>query len=343
MGPIGRVRGGIVLHKHVLACTISTSYDEPVYDVRRLQVLVEIDRSGSFSAAAQTLGMSQPAASQQVAALEKQVGLPLIARGTRPVGLTDAGHVLVGHARGVLARLDAAEQELAEMAGRRRSRLRLGGFPTALATLVPDVLREYRVTRPDVSLSVVGDHMQRLLPRLHAGELDLALAYDDPAAPAAAQPGFTTIPLFHDPFTVVLPLDHPRAGAGPVTLRHLADETWIGGTATATWFQIVRRACRSVGFDPEVVYRSDDYVAVQALVAAGLGVAVIPSLAVGPAAQPVCARPLGRRRPTRSIGVMLPDETVRRDATWVMVELLRRDAATRGPSASPRSEARPAP
>src|SRR6185312_4444397 len=138
-------------------------------DVRRLQVLVEVDRCGSFSAAALALGMSQPAVSQHVAALERAVGLALVERGSRPVALTEAGHALVGHARGVLQRVDAAEQELGELAGRRRARLRLGGFPTALATLVPGVLAEYGRLRPEVSLSVVGDHMQRLLPRLHAG------------------------------------------------------------------------------------------------------------------------------------------------------------------------------
>src|SRR6476660_2646885 len=141
-------------------------------DVRRLQVLSEIDRCGSFSGAALALGMSQPAVSQHVAALEQSVDVPLVERGTRPVRLTEAGHALVRHARGVLARLDAAEHELAELAGRRNARLRLGGFPTALATLVPGALTAYRRARPDVTLSVVGDHMQRLLTRLHGGELD---------------------------------------------------------------------------------------------------------------------------------------------------------------------------
>jgi molybdate transport repressor ModE-like protein len=308
-----------------------------VFDVRRLQVLVEIDRSGSFSAAAHALGMSQPAVSQHVAALEKQVGLPLIERGTRPVGLTAAGHVLVGHAGGVLTRLDAAEQELAELAGRRRSRLRVGGFPTALATLIPDVLRRFRQAHPDVTLSVVGDHMQRLLPRLHARELDLALVYDDPAAPTAPPAGFRTIALFDDPFTAVLPPAHPLAEHGSVALRDLADQVWIGGTATATWFHIVRRACRAAGFDPRVAFQTDDYIAVQAMVAAELGVAVIPSLAVGPATHPVRARPLRSSHPTRRVAVALPADAARHEASLAMVGLLQRDAANRGAVVGPKS------
>jgi molybdate transport repressor ModE-like protein len=299
-------------------------------DVRRLRVLSEIDRCGSFSAAALALDMSQPAVSQHIAALEQAVDLPLVERGTRPVGLTAAGHALVRHARGVLARLDAAEHELAELAGKRNARVRLGGFPTALATLVPGVLTEYRRVRPDVTLSVVGDHMQRLLPRLHGGELDLALVYDDPAAPATHPPGFTTIPLFDDPFAVVLPPGHPLVRRRPLTLRDLADETWIGGAPTSTWFQIVRRACRAVGVEPHVRFTTDDYVAVQALVAADLGVAVLPSLAVGPTAHRVHARALPHPTPTRRIAVALPPDGHRHSAVQTMVDILRGAGRRRG-------------
>jgi molybdate transport repressor ModE-like protein len=300
-----------------------------VLDVRRLQVLVEIDRCGSFTAAAAALGMSQPAASQHIAALEHALGLALVERGSRPVGLTEAGHALLGHARAVLTRVDAAEQELAELAGRRNARLRLGGFPTALAVVVPGVLAEYGRMRPDVDLSVVGDHMQRLLPRLHAGELDLALVYDDPAAPATHPAGFDTVPLFDDPFTVVVPPDHHLAHRRTVALRDLADETWIGGTPTSTWYAIIRRACRATGFEPRAPFRTDDYVAVQAFVAAGLGVAVVPSLAVGPSAHDVRALPLLRPRPTRRIGVALPPDAAEHPAAHVMIDLLRRDGRRR--------------
>jgi DNA-binding transcriptional LysR family regulator len=300
-----------------------------VLDLRRLQVLVEIDRCGSFTAAGAALGLSQPAVSQHLAALERAVGLALVERGSRPVGLTEAGHALLRHARGVLTRIDAAEQELAELAGRRSARLRLGGFPTALAVLVPGVLAEYKRLHPDVGLSVVGDHMQRLLPRLHAGELDLALVYEDPAAPASHPAGFTTVALFDDPFTAVLPPGHRLAGRRSVALRDLAGDTWIGGTATSTWYAIVRRACRAAGFEPRAPFSTDDYVAVQAFVAAGLGVAVIPSLAVGPTAHAVRALPLPRPGPTRRIGIALPPDTAEQPAARAMVELLRREGRRR--------------
>jgi molybdate transport repressor ModE-like protein len=300
-----------------------------------MQVLLEIDRHGSFSAAAAALGMSQPAASQHVAALEHTLGLALVERGSRPVALTEAGHALVRHARGVLVRIDAAEQELAELAGRRRSRLRLGGFPTALAVLIPPVLTEYGRLRPDVTLSVVGDHMQRLLPRLHGGELDLALIYDDPTAPATHPAGFHTVPLFDDVFTAVAPPGHRLADRATITLRDLADETWIGGTTTSTWFAIVRRACHTAGFEPRAPFSTDDYVAVLAFVAAGLGVAVIPSLALGPTAHVVRALPLPRPRPTRRIGIALPPDSVEHPATQAMIELLRREGRRRSTPTPP--------
>src|SRR6185503_4106682 len=119
-------------------------------DVRRLRVLSEVDARGSFSAAAEALALTQSAVSQHVAALERELGLPLVERGMRPVELTEAGHALIRHATGIFARLDGAEQELAEIAGRREGRLRFGSFPTALATFVPPAFRHFRRRHADV-------------------------------------------------------------------------------------------------------------------------------------------------------------------------------------------------
>src|ERR671935_2502243 len=139
-------------------------------DVRRLHVLSAVAAHRSFSGAAAALRLSQSAVSQHVAALEREVGLPLVERGTRPVELTEAGHALVRHATGIFARLDDAEQELGEIAGRRRGRLRFGSFPTALATFVPQAFARFRRRHAEVTLAVVDDHLQRLLPRLATGE-----------------------------------------------------------------------------------------------------------------------------------------------------------------------------
>src|SRR5919202_1181767 len=209
-------------------------------DVRRLRVLAEVAGRGSFSAAAGALNLTQSAVSQHVAALEREVGLPLVERGTRPVELTEAGHVLTRHAAGIFARLDGAEQELAEIAGRRRARLRFGSFPTALATIVPPALLRFRRLCRDVTLTVVDDHLQRLLPRLEARELDLALIYEDDALPEVGAHDLERTRLLDDVYRLIVPSRHRLARRRrPLELADLAGEPWIGGAPTSAWFRIV--------------------------------------------------------------------------------------------------------
>jgi DNA-binding transcriptional LysR family regulator len=296
-------------------------------DVRRLRVLSEIAARGSFSAAAETLTLTQSAVSQHVAALEREVGLPLVERGTRPVQLTEAGHALTRHATGIFARLDGAEQELGEIAGRRDGRLRFGSFPTALATFVPSAFAQFRRAHAEVTLTVVDDHLQRLIPRLEAGELDLALIYDHEALPEIAARDLERIALVEDVFRVVLPTGHRLAQRRRLELSHLAGEPWIGGAPTSAWFRIVGHACRQAGFTPKVGFASDDYVAIQALVAAGLGVSVIPGLAVVHALPSVQVRTLRAGAPVRHISAARPRDAYRGPAVSAMLDSLRAAAA----------------
>jgi DNA-binding transcriptional LysR family regulator len=185
-------------------------------DVRKLRVLSEVAARGSFSAAADALTLTQSAVSQHMTALEREVGLPLIERGTRPVELTEAGYALTRHATGIFARLDGAEQELGEIAGRRHGRLRFGTFPTALATLVPPAFAAFRRDYPEVTLTVVDDHLQRLIPRLEAGELDLALIYDHEAIPDIGARDLERIPLW----TTSSKPSYPRGTASPGGAGH---------------------------------------------------------------------------------------------------------------------------
>jgi DNA-binding transcriptional LysR family regulator len=199
-------------------------------DVRRVRVLAEVAAEGSFSAAGRALTLTQSAVSQHVAALERELGQTLVVRGTRPLELTEAGDALVRHATGIFARLDGAEQELDEIAGRRHGRLRFGAFPTALATIVPPAFAHFRRHHPDVTLAVVDEHLQRLIPRLEAGELDLALIYDHEVLTDIAKRDLERTPLLDDPFQVVLPTGHPLARLRrPLELGDLSGEPWIGG------------------------------------------------------------------------------------------------------------------
>jgi DNA-binding transcriptional LysR family regulator len=298
-------------------------------NVRRLRVLSEVAARRSFSAAAEALRLTQSAVSQHVAALEREVGLPLVERGTRPVELTEAGHALTRHAAGIVARLDGAEQELGEIAGRRRGRLRFGSIPTALATLVPPAFARFRRRHPEVTLTVVDDHLQRLLPRLEAGELDLALIYDHEALSEIAARDLERIPLLDDAFRAVLPAGHRLARRRrPLELQHLAREPWIGGAPTSAWFRVVAHACRLAGFAPNVGFASDDYVAIQALSAAGLGVSVLPGLAVVHPLPGVEVRTLRSGAPIRHISAARPPDGYHGPAVTAMVDSLRAAAQT---------------
>jgi DNA-binding transcriptional LysR family regulator len=294
-------------------------------DVRRLRVFSEVAARGSFSAAADALTLTQSAVSQHITALEREVGLPLIERGTRPVELTEAGYALTRHATGIFARLDGAEQELGEIAGRRLGRLRFGTFPTALATLVPPAFAAFRRAHPEVTLTVVDDHLQRLIPRLEAGELDLALIYDHEAIPDISARDLERIPLMDDVFQAVLPAGHRLARRRrTLELSELSGEPWIGGAPTSAWYRIAMDACRRAGFTPQADFASDDHIAVQALVVAGLGVSVIPGLAVVHPLPGLAVRKLSSGAPRRHISAARPRDAYHGVAVTAMIDSLRR-------------------
>ena len=301
-------------------------------DPRRLRVLREVAARGSFSAAAEALAFTQSAVSQQVAALERETGTRLVERGVRPVRLTDAGRALMAHAEAVLARLDEAEQELGELAGLRRGRLRLASFPTAIATLVPPAVAEFRRRHPDVELTVVDDHHQGVLRRLARWELDLALVYDHPSLPEPAM-ALERTRLLDDPFDLVVPQEHPLAGRASAALAELAAATWIGGAPDGAYARIVLHSCRSAGFEPRVGFGSDDYNAVQAFVAVGLGVAMLPRLALT-FPRPGLARVPLEDPPVRRIAAARLAASHRSAAAASMLAVLEEGAAAAG-SASP--------
>jgi DNA-binding transcriptional LysR family regulator len=297
-------------------------------DPRRLRVLREVAARGSFSAAAEALAFTQSAVSQQVAALERETGTRLVERGVRPVRLTDAGRALMAHTEAVLARLDEAEQELGELAGLRRGRLRLASFPTAIATLVPGAVAEFRRRHPEVDLTVVDDHHQGLLRRLARWELDLALVYDHASLPEPAVPLERTH-LLDDPFDLVVPNRHPLDGRTSAALEELAGETWIGGTPDGAYASIVLHSCRAAGFEPRVVFGSDDYNAVQAFVAVGLGVAMLPRLALT-VPRPGLARVALDDPPVRTIAAVRLATSFRSAAAASMLGVLEECATAWG-------------
>src|SRR3954447_16824716 len=249
-------------------------------DVKRLRILREVAAEGSFSAAADALYLSQSAVSQQVATLEREVGMPLLARGNGGPRLTDAGEALLAHADAVISRLEEAERELAAISGLEAGRLRLASFPSASATLVTQALSEFRSRFGGVALHFSEHEPEDSLPMLRRGDLDLAVVFDYPGLSSEADRDLDRTVLLTESMHVALPRSHRLASAPTVDLSEFADEPWLCGTRPSSCADVVIFACRDAGFEPRVDFESDDYIVLQGFVAAGLGVTLLPDLAL---------------------------------------------------------------
>jgi DNA-binding transcriptional LysR family regulator len=273
--------------------------------VGRLRILKEVAYRGSFSAAADALSYTQSAVSQQIAALEAETGLPLLERHPRGVSLTAAGQTLVAHAEGILARLDSAEAALSAIAGLRGGRVRMASFPTAGATLMPVAIAEFRATYPDVELTLAEGEPEDIVPRLRAGELDLALLFEfEGQTPLAEELSRTE--LLEDPMYLALPRGHRLADKARLRLSDLAAESWIQTSHESPCARHVVRCCHAAGFEPSVSFESDDYHTVQGLVAAGVGVALIPQLALSAVREDIVTRSLSPGPPLRRVIAATP-------------------------------------
>jgi DNA-binding transcriptional LysR family regulator len=293
-------------------------------DLRRLRVLAEVARRGSFSAAADALYLSQSAVSQQVATLEKEVGLPLLERTSDGPKLTDAGATLVGHADAAIARLEEAEQEVAAIAGLEGGELRIASFPTASAVLLTEALAEFKTTHPGVRLSVTEAEPEQSLPMLHAAEVDLALTFDYTTLPAGEGRDVERELLLSESMYVALPRDHPLAAADRVRLADLAEEAWVCGTRPSSCSRAVVETCRAAGFDPRIAFESDEYAVLQGYVAAGLGYTLLPDLALPTLRADLVVRPTKPDAPQRRVWGATRPEGARSAATEAMVATLVR-------------------
>ncbi|MDH6225482.1 molybdate transport repressor ModE-like protein [Streptomyces sp. MJP52] len=253
-----------------------------VIEARHLRVLRAVAATGSFSAAARELGCTQPAVSQQMKALESSAGTPLIVRAGRGMRLTQAGEALVRHAAGILAGLTAAEEEVAAIAGLRAGRVRLVSFPSGSSTLVPTALAALRAEHPGTQVSLEEAEPPRSVEMLRAGDCDVALAFRYGGAAGSAESeewaDLVVRPLLSDRLVGLVPEGHRLASAESVGIGELAGEPWIAGCPRCRG-QLVR-VCAEAGFTPRIDFATDDYPAVVGLVGAGLGVAVLPRLAV---------------------------------------------------------------
>ncbi|NEB14806.1 LysR family transcriptional regulator [Streptomyces coelicoflavus] len=302
-------------------------------EARHLRVLRAVASTGSFSAAGRELGCTQPAVSQQMKALESSVGTPLLVRTGREMRLTQAGEALVRHAAGIIAGLTAAEEEVAAIAGLRAGRVRLVSFPSGSSTLVPTALAALRAAHPGTRVSLEEAEPPNSVELLREGDCDVALAFRyEGAAGAEEWDDLVVRPLLTDRLVALVPEGHGLARTeGAVGIGELARESWIAGCPRCRG-QLVE-VCEGAGFSPRIDFATDDYPAVVGLVGAGLGVAVLPQLAVE------SVRPRGARTVTLEpavrreiVALTLPDLAQVPAVTATLDELARagaRQSATR--------------
>jgi DNA-binding transcriptional LysR family regulator len=269
-------------------------------DPRRVLTFREVARLGSFSRAAEALSLTQPAVSQQVAALERQAGARLLERGPGGLTLTPAGELLLAHADVVADRLELAAGQLDELAAHAARELRIGAFPSALATLVPRALARLTAENPEVKAEVTEGTTDELVERVRAGALHIVVCFQDAAAAPREHEGTERIELGDEPFRALLPPDHPLAGKGPLRLKDLADRTWVAPSREG----IIAHACEAAGFTPAIRYVSRDPLANRGLVAAGLAVTISPA-ELAAEFTGIAVEPL-RDGPKRSVYALLP-------------------------------------
>jgi DNA-binding transcriptional LysR family regulator len=297
-------------------------------DTRRLRVLCEVARHGSFSAAAAALGYTQPAVSRQIATLEAEAGAILVLRVPQGAVLTDAGQLLVRRAEGILTSLFDAETELRALAGLEGGRLRLASFASAAASILPLAIARFRERFPAVELTIAMADPIVSLPRLRAGELDLALSHQDlsdHSVPEVAdvRGGIEQVPLFDDPMYVAMPPEHPLVSENRLGLARFAEAQWmLATTNTCPDSRLFLRACHAAGFEPRIAFQSDDYPAILGFVAAGVGVALIPDMVCRGIRGDVVVRELDPAPPARPIMAALP-AGYRSPAAAAMLTVLR--------------------
>src|SRR5580700_10019482 len=270
-------------------------------DVIRLRVLVAVARHGSVTAAARALNYAQPSISHHIARLEAETGARLLQRAGRGVRLTDAGRLLAERAEEIIGRLDAAEAELAAHVGLREGRVRLAAFPSALGTIVPAAAARLEAETPGMDLMLTEAEPPEALRMLRAGYVDVALVFRhyqqdaDPEPPGTDEEGARGRLMLDEPVYLVTPAGETDQDTEP-DLAAYAKYRWIAGCERCRGYLV--RQCGLAGFTPKIAFTTDDYVAVQALVAAGLGVTTLPGLCLRAARHPgICAVPLpGARR-----------------------------------------------
>jgi len=303
-------------------------------DVRRMRVLREVAERGTIAAAARSLSFTPSAVSQQLAALEREAGVALLDRHGGRVRLTEAGRRLVARTEAILAELEAATAELAAAAADVTGDVHVAAFASAERALLAPAVAALGGRHPDVRVRTTELEPEASLPALRLGDVDLAVAHEDAGRPAPPDDRLERVELLEDPLRVVLPPGHP-ADASAVALARLARARWVATPPGTACRAMLERACRDAGFEPDVPFHANDFGVLAAYVAAGLGVAMVPELALGAFGPDVAVRRVRDVPVTRRIYAAARRGGLARPALAAMVDALRAAAAPRGAATPP--------
>jgi DNA-binding transcriptional LysR family regulator len=293
-------------------------------DVRRLRTLREVALHGTIRAASEALSFTPSAVSQQLSALEREVGYDLLERRGRNVRLTAAGRVLADRAETILAQLADAESEAKVAAGGSEPPVRIASFASAAATIVADAVRN-----DGLDAHILDADPRIGLARLRAGEVDVAILWEYDFVPLRVSGAIELVALFDDPIHVVLPRSHPAAASPTVELADLADEPWIDSTSASSCHPFLTRACLAAGFEPRVAAETLDHRTLHHLVASGVGLALVPLLSQLDLPSSLVARPIRTAPPKRRIHAAYRSASADDQRVRLVLQRLEQAAASR--------------
>jgi DNA-binding transcriptional LysR family regulator len=302
-----------------------------VLDVRRLRLLRELAARRTVTAVAEALSYTPSAVSQQLAALERDAGVPLLERVGRGVQLTEAGRRLVIHADAVLARLEAAEADLERASGRVSGRVRIASFQTAAHGLVVPALGPIEERHPQLECELIQAEAEQALPALRLGDADLVIAEEYDHAPRRRDPALDYRDLCRDELVFAVPERHPAAERDTIAFADLQGEAWAGGELGTAWNDMLVRACRSIGgYEPDIRHHVDDVRLILGLVAARGAVALVPLMGWHGEIDGVAWRPSADGELYRRIFTAVRRGTGERPAVRAVVEALAEQARRLG-------------
>ena len=297
-------------------------------NVTRLRMLREVASRGTLAAAAEALFMTPSAVSQQMAVLERETGAQLLERFGRGVRLTDAGTQLVANTERILAEIERAEAALAAASKGVVGRVRVSAFPTAARALLIPALPNLQQHYPNLRVSMVDLEPEESIPALKNGDLDVVVAYEWGLLPRLTDAGIKREQLFTEPVYLALPKTHRLANSGSIKLADLRDEEWIVGRDSTSMLDLVVAATKRHGYEPRTDFHSMDFQVILSAVGAGLGVALVPPLALFGSYPDVVIADIADLEISRSIWAAIRRGSADNPAIAVMLAALRDSAET---------------